>query len=450
MLDAMVGNISKYIAYPLWDVKDNSNKLKTVRDLEKNQWLSPAELKDRQWHALKRTIDYAYRNSPYYGELFKSIGITPEDIKTPEDYLKIPITTKLDIRNNTEQFISTEYSKDSLVVAKTGGSTGVSLNLYFDETCQELRNAAAIRSDRWAGWDLGHKRAALWGNPPTPTTFKQKVRHHLLDRTIYLDTMALNDSNMGAFVQLWAIEKPKSLFGHAHSIYMFAKYVSSKNISDLRPQAIVATSMMLLDHERALIESVFNCKVTNRYGCEEVGLIGSECEKHQGMHLNINHLYVEFIDDDDKPVQAGEPGKIILTDFNNKGMPLLRYQVEDIGVPSDKQCSCGRGLPLMQNLQGRVADFLKGSDGTLIAGISLVERTLTHVKGLEQIQLVQTSLNSIEINRVKGIEYDESTDPSLLKEINIVFGDGVTCIINDVTEIAQENNGKYRFSICKI
>ena len=446
----MIEMLSRKVFHPLWDIKDKSNKLNHVKALEKSQWLPAEELKTIQWKKLKETIDYAYQQSPYYRKLFKTLGLTPEDIKTPDDYLRIPVTTKLDIRNNTDQFISSEYKKESLVLAKTGGSTGVSLNLYFDEVCQEQRNAAAIRSDRWAGWNLGHKRAALWGNPPTPTTFKQKVRHHLLDRTIYLDTMALNNESMGAFVQQWRAEHPKSLFGHAHSIYMFAKYVSANNIKDLRPQAIVATSMMLLDHERVLIESVFDCKVTNRYGCEEVGLIGCECEQHNGMHLNTDHLYIEFLDDDNQPVPAGQPGKIILTDFNNKGMPLLRYQVEDIGVPSDKACSCGRGLPIMEGLQGRVADFLKGPNGSLVAGISLVERTLTDIKGLEQIQLVQPTLNRIEINRVKGVDYDANTDPLLLKELNSVFGPGVECVINDVVEIAQENNGKYRFSICKV
>ncbi|MFD2228575.1 phenylacetate--CoA ligase family protein [Alkalimarinus sediminis] len=446
----MIETLSRTVFHPLWDIKDKSNKLNHVKALEKSQWLSTEALKAAQWKKLQNTLHYAAQYSPYYRKLFKTLGLTPDDIKTPEDYLRIPVTTKLDIRNNTDQFISEEYTKESLVLAKTGGSTGVSLNLYFDEACQEQRNAAAIRSDRWAGWNLGHKRAALWGNPPTPTTFKQKVRHHLLDRTIYLDTMALNNDSMGAFVAQWHEEKPKSLFGHAHSIYMFAKYVSANNIKDLRPQAIVATSMMLLDHERVLIESVFECKVTNRYGCEEVGLIGCECEQHNGMHLNTDHLYIEFLDDDNQPVPAGQPGKIILTDFNNKGMPLLRYQVEDIGIPSDRICQCGRGLPIMEGLQGRVADFLKGPNGSLVAGISLVERTLTDIKGLEQIQLVQPELNRIEINRVKGVDYDENTDPLLLKELNSVFGPHIECIINDVTEIAQENNGKYRFSICKV
>ncbi|WP_250658254.1 phenylacetate--CoA ligase family protein [Alkalimarinus coralli] len=449
-MSKLIEVLSRYIFYPIWDVWDNSIKLKHVQQLEKSQWFGADSLKQKQWKSLKETVKYAYDYSPYYSALFKSLGITPDDIKTPEDYLKIPVTTKLDIRNNADSFISTEYDRQNLEVAKTGGSTGVSLNLYFDKVCQEKRNAAAMRSDRWAGWNMGDMRASLWGNPHLPKTFKQKVRHHLLDRTIYLDTMALNDKSMGAFVTLWKTEKPKSIFGHAHSIYMFAKYVDSINNNTIRPQAIVATSMMLLDHERALIESVFKCKVTNRYGCEEVGLIGCECEQHEGMHLNTDHLYVEFLDDTNQPVSSGQPGRIILTDFNNKGMPLLRYQIEDVGIPSDRVCKCGRGLPLMEGLQGRVADFLKGPDGTLVAGISLVERTLTLIKGLEQIQLVQPQLNLIEINRVKGIDFDENTDPRLLTELETVFGPNVKLVINDVSEIAQENNGKYRFSICKV
>lgn len=446
----MLEALSRKIFYPIWDVWDNSTKLKHAKQLEESQWSDLATLTNKQWQSLKETIEYAYKFSPYYAALFKSLNITPDDIKSPADYLKIPVTTKLDVRNNADLFISTQYDKRTLEVAKTGGSTGVSLNLYFDKECQERRNAAAIRSDRWAGWQLGLKRASLWGNPHLPKTFKQIVRHHLLDRTIYLDTMALNDQTMGAFISIWKAERPKAIFGHAHSIYMFAKYVASVNEHSLRPHAIVATSMMLLDHERALIESVFDCKVTNRYGCEEVGLIGCECEQHNGMHLNTDHLYVEFLNDSNQPVVAGEPGKIILTDFNNKGMPLLRYQIEDIGIPSDRTCACGRGLPLMEGLQGRVADFLKGPNGTLVAGISLVERTLTLIKGLEQIQLVQPSLDTLEVNRVKGVDYDEHTDPLLLAELEIVFGPTVKCIINDVKEIAQENNGKYRFSICKV
>ena len=121
--------------------------------------------------------------------------------------------------------------------------------------------------------------------------------------------------------------------------------------------------MMLLSNERRKIENVFGIKVTDRYGCEEVGLIASECEEHSGMHLNIEHLFVEFVKNDGFLADPGELGKIVLTDLTNRAMPLIRYQVEDVGVATDRKCACGRGLPIMSSVIGRVADFLIKNDG---------------------------------------------------------------------------------------
>ena len=104
----------------------------------------------------------------------------------------------------------------------------------------------------------------------------------------------------------------------------------------------------------------------------------------------------------------------------------------------------------MERLEGRVADFLVKPDGGRVAGISLVERTLTKVPGVEQMQLVQESLDRIEINRVKGKDYGTHTDEALIREFREVFDSSVTLVINDVDRIAQEVSGKYRFSICKV
>ncbi|MFV8571125.1 phenylacetate--CoA ligase family protein [Marinobacter sp. SBS5] len=403
-----------------------------------------------QLSRLKALLLHAEKHSPHYRELFKQHDLKADDIKTFRDLERIPVTTKQDIRNGGDRFISDSHDKRTLVRSKTGGSTGVSLSLFFDEACQEKRNAAQLMADRWSGWDLGMKRASVWGNPPVPGSVKQKLRHNLLDRTIYLDTMDLNDCSMSSFVDRWRKEKPGAVFGHAHSIYVFAKYVLLEGITDLRPQGIVATSMMLLEHERATIQQAFDCEVTNRYGCEEVGLIACECEQHNGMHINVPHVYVEFLDTNDNPVAPGEPGKIVVTDLNNFAMPLIRYRVEDVGVCSDRICECGRGFPLLEKLEGRVADFLRLPGGGQVAGISLVERTLTKVPGIEQMQLIQEQLNEVTINRVKGSDYTDETDNDLLKAMRELFGESVDLSINDVKEIPQEASGKYRFSICRI
>lgn len=449
MLSSIDGLIGK-LAYTLWDWKEGGKRLaeyKQLRRLEKQPRDKLVALQEQKLTAL---IQHAYATSPWYKQVMDQAGIDPQEQITLERLKAFPITTKADIRENVDSFISTAYSKDTLNKAKTGGSTGVSLNLFFDEQCQQLRNAAQMYADGFARWRPGIRVAAVWGNPPVARTMKQKLRSYLLERMIYLDTMDLNPRSMNDFVERWQDFQPQVVFGHAHSIYIFAKYLVENQIMDLRPLGVVTTSMMLLEQERNVIEQAFACQVTNRYGCEEVGLITVECEQHSGMHINTPHIILEALDGNNEPVSEGQAGKLVITDLNNFGMPLIRYRVEDVGVLSDRHCPCGRSTPLLERLEGRVADFLKKPDGGQVAGVSLVERTLTKVPGVEQMQLVQESLYDIRINRVKGHEYTPQTDLELMREFREVFDEQVNLTIQDVAKIPQEASGKYRFSICKV
>jgi phenylacetate-CoA ligase len=445
-----MSNVLSKAIYTLWDTKEGGIRLKEMDNLQKLQFQSIEAIEQHQLVRLKKLIEHAYKNSPWYRKKFISLGLTLSDFNTIKDLEKLPVTTKLDIRNNGDDFIAETSNKSELVIAKTGGSTGVSLNLYFDDLCQKMRNAAQGFADGFAGWVPGDKIGALWGNPPVATTLKQKLRSTLLEKTKYLDTMDLNPQSMSNFANEWQEFTPDVLFGHAHSIFIFAKYLLENKIELANPKGIVATSMMLLDHERKVIEEAFGAKVTNRYGCEEVGLIACECEEHDGMHINTPHIVLECVDDNDNPVPFGTSGKLVVTDLNNFAMPLIRYRIEDVGILTDKQCSCGRKLPLLEKLEGRVADFLKKVDGGLVGGVSLVERTLTNIPGIEQMQLIQKQLDKIIINRVKGLDFNQETDSELLKEMHIVFGDSVEININDITEMPQEASGKYRFSICEV
>lgn len=445
-LDTAIGSL----AYTLWDTKEGGNRLRESAYLAEAQYFSPEKLKELQERRLTAVIRHAEKSSPWYQRLIEDAGLKGQAGISLEDLKRLPVTTKADIRDNTDQFISRDYKKEELNRAKTGGSTGVSLNLYFDERCQQWRNAAQMYADSLAGWKKGTRVAAIWGNPPVARTLKQRLRRYLLERQIFLDTMDLNPISMNAFVEQWRGYLPEVVFGHAHSIYLFAKYLVDESISDLRPKGVVATSMMLLDSEREVIEKAFSTKVTNRYGCEEVGLIAVECEHHNGMHINAPHIVLECLDGNDQPVAEGEPGKLVITDLNNYGMPTIRYRVEDVGVLTNRQCECGRTLPMLERLEGRVADFLKKPDGGQVAGVSLVERTLTKVPGVEQMQLVQERLHEIKINRVKGKDFTEQTDEALIQEFRQIFDQDVELSIIDVSRIPQEASGKYRFSICKI
>lgn len=441
--------LSKHVFFPLWEIKDSACRLQHLRDLNASQWYAPERLRQQQWERTREVIEYAFRHVPYYQTRFADAGFDGV-LRDWGDFRRLPLLTKRDIRESGKQILSRVFQPEELVETCTGGSTGIALTLYLDKQCQQIRNAAAIRSNLWAGWDIGMKVAAVWGNPPIADTLRKKLRNLLLTRTIYLDTIDISERSVRHFVIEWRRAPPLIVFGHSHSIYVLATYLRRMGVEDVRPHGVVATSMMLLESEREVIQTVFGCQVTNRYGCEEVGLIACECERHNGLHLNVDHLVVEFLRDDGTEAMPGEEANIVVTDLINRGMPLVRYRVEDMGVLSDRTCSCGRGLPLMERITGRQADFLRRIDGSLVAGVSLIERTLTAIPGIEQMQLVQNDIQQVCVNVVKEKYFNEMAEQKLRKELKAVFGDEIMIDIRYVEALDQTRSGKYRFAICNV
>lgn len=435
---------------PIYELMTNSPKIQHWKRLSAEQYLPITEIKAKQWQKLKNILAYSYNNTKYYKSLFDKHKIHPAEINKPEDMRRVPILTKDIIRKNTKEMISYGHDITKLIKYKTGGSTGRALEIYADEECSELRNAAAWMFDEWSGWKMGEPIGALWGNTQQSRTIKDKLKKWFLFPVIYLDTMEISEDSVNEFAAKWRKFKPTLLFGHAHSLYLLAEYVDSLGITDINPKAIISSSMMLLPHERKIIEKIFSRRVFDRYGCEEVSLISAECEMHDGMHINSHHLYVEFINENEEYCKPGELGRIIVTDLVNRAMPLVRYAVEDLGITTERICCCGRGLPLMEKVVGRVADSLVKKDGSKVAGISLIENTLTKIPGIKQLQIIQESIYVIKLNIVKNELYNVDRETELKRYFRTVFGTDSIINIVYVEDIQAEHSGKYRFSICNI
>src|SRR5262249_29218268 len=133
---------------------------------------------------------------------------------------------------------------------------------------------------------------------------------------------------------------------------------------------------------------VFGCRVFNRYGCREVSVIASECPEHDGLHTMAEGLFIEVVKGA-RPAQAGEIGSILVTDLFNRAMPLIRYRIGDLGAWEEGTCACGRGLPRLRSVAGRVTDFLVGADGRLVSGVFLATYLVAQRPSLGQVQIHQ-------------------------------------------------------------
>ena len=441
--------ICRGVVAPIWAVKEGSPYLNICRTLEKDNNRSIDETHFIQAQKLKEIVQHAWDHTQYYREKWQTIGFKPEDLRSMDDLAQLPMLTKDDIRRQKNRMVAANIPREKLIPKKTSGSTGVSLDFFIDDDSMQWKRGCTLYFDQWSGWQVGDKIAAIWGNPTHRANWRALVRNALLERYDYLDTLKMSEREMLDFYQRQMRRKPTLLFGHAHSIFLLASFLQQNNLEPFRPKGIISTCMVLHDFERKRIEATFGCKMFNRYGCEEVSLIACECGAHEGLHLNLNTLIVEYIKDG-RAAKAGEPGAIVVTDLTNYGMPFIRYKVGDVGTPSAKQCSCGRSLPLMESLEGRVADYVVTPEGNLISGISLTENFAMQLPEIKQLQIIQEERDFMVFKVVKGEAFSAGSEEKIKSLALERFGANVRFKVEYVGHIPQEANGKYRFCKSKV
>ncbi len=437
----MLDFLNRRVMHPFMAWRAGSNHLQHLRELRLSQFDPPEVIRARQLFAVRAQLHHAYATVPYYRTAWNWAGVHPDDVKSLEDLEAFPILTKADIRRHERALISSEFDVSKLRVKRTSGSTGVPLNIYIDEPAVQWKTACTLRSDQWSGWRLGQRVAKVWGNPEyRHFGLKGRLRNFFFDRAVYLDTLNLNDERIAEFAARIRRQRPGLIFGHAHSLYLLACSLKKSRVMDVRPNGIISTAMLLHDWQRAVIEKVFGCPVTNRYGCEEVSLIASECEEHHGLHVNADSVYTEVM----------SCGKLLVTDLSNRAMPLIRYQIGDVVVPSQRCCKCGRGLPLIERIDGRDADYVLTPAGQLISGISLTENFALLIPGTAQMQIVQESLYELRIRLVPDDEFGPDSRRKIGELVEETFGPDVRYDVELVDAIPQEPSGKYRFCISKV
>jgi phenylacetate-CoA ligase len=424
------------------------DELRWLREFERTQYLPADELRRLQFCRLSALLSHAHTRCPFYRKRFDRAGLRLEHVRTLEDLRHFPVLEKSDLQCHGAEMVARDWPKDDLIPNQTGGSTGTPVAFFLSNDRRRSRAAATMRHNRWAGWDIGDRVAVLWGAPRDAPRgdWRARLRRALLREPLWLDTANVTEAGLAAFHEQLKHHRPRVLQAYARSVLLFAQYLEQRGLRPYRPHSIVTSAEVLEPAERALIERVFGCPVFNRYGCREVSVIASECDAHQGLHVMAEGLFLEIVKGD-RLAKPGEMGSILVTDLLNHAMPLIRYRIGDVGAWEEGPCPCGRALPRLRNVEGRVTDFLVGEDGRLVSGVFLATYVVAQRPSLGQVQLHQDRAGEILYRIRPGHDFAAEKDLAYLEVASRQYlGETVVVRWELVDELPCEPSGKFLFS----
>lgn len=419
------------------------------RRLEQSQWWSREQLDAFQAERLRAFLRRACDKVPYYRDVFERAGISPSDIQSSRDLRKLPFLDKGTIRANVDRIKA--RGAVGLTRYNTGGSSGEPLIFYLDKTRKSHDVAAKWRATRWWGVDIGDQELVVWGSPIELKSqdHARFVRDRIL-RSHLLPAFEMSAANLDRFVSIIRRMRPKMLFGYPSCLSLIASHALERGIpmTDLGIRVAFVTSEKLYEEQRSLITQCFGCPVANGYGARDAGFIAHECPSGS-LHVSAEDIIVETVRPDGTPTSAGEAGEIVVTNMATPDFPFVRYMTGDVGVLSSTACACGRGLPVLHEVQGRTTDFVVGSDGTVMHGLALIY-TVRDLPGVECFKIVQESLACTQVQLVTNHLFDVESELRIIREFKARLGRSVEIHITHVPEIPPEKSGKFRYVTSKV
>ena len=405
--------------------------------IEQSQWLEPSLLERLQVEKLRAMLLHAGRSVPYYRDLFRRLGFEPQGLGALADLAALPPLDRETVAERFEDLQSRPLPPGARARA-TGGSTGSPLRLMSDQEDGLCRSAHLYRNLRWLGWDVGGRLAYVWGSDVDSREHRgwHGAARDAIAGVLWLDAFSLRRERLDDYLDRLASFDPDVLIGYPSSLHLLAERALARPRA-LTLRGIQTSAEMLAPRVRADLEAAFGCPVRDRYGCREVGVVAHECGAGR-LHVNAETVVMECVD-----------GGVLLTGLDNRAMPLIRYRNEDLAELSSQPCPCGRGLPVVRAIRGRLADVIRSPGGRLIHG-EFFTHLFYDAPGVRRFQVHQTLPAHLRISVVAGPEFTPATQEHMGRLIQTHADPAFRVEWIHVSEIAPGPSGKFRFTISDV
>jgi phenylacetate-CoA ligase len=435
--------------FPLHERLKGHSSVVLRKRLEESQWWSADALQAQSAKRLREFLVDVGNRVPYYQSVFRQHHFDPYAVRSLADLRALPLLTKPEIRGHIESLKAQGHGP--LTRYNTGGSSGEPLIFYMGRERKSHDVAAKWRATRWWGVDIGDPELVVWGSPVElgAQDRVRRMRDGVL-RSHLLPAFDMSIENLDRFVTTIASTKPKMLFGYPSSLALIAGHARHANVAlnQCGIKVVFVTSERLYDSQRELITEVFGCPVANGYGARDAGFIAHQCPMGS-LHISAEDIVVETVRPDGQPTAAGEVGEIVVTHMATADFPFVRYRTGDMGVLSTSRCACGRGLPVLGDLQGRSTDFVVARDGTVLHGLALIY-TLRDLPEVAQFQIRQVSLDLTVVRVVSQTELAPASYARIVRDFKARLGAAVEIRVEQVATIAPEPSGKFRYVLSQV
>jgi phenylacetate-coenzyme A ligase PaaK-like adenylate-forming protein len=410
---------------------------------------------DATKRALAGLLRHCRQSVPYYAEQLRRPGQLHLEEADPVACLaRLPVLTKEIIRANFAKLQSADLGRRKLSYNTSGGSTGEPIRLVQDREYCDRSKAISLLCLSLPGWELGRPVIRLWGSERDIEAGTQSVKARFfnwLTNTTWMNAFNMSPQAMRRHVDTLNRIGPGLIVAYASAAYELAKFVEREKLS-LRPQQAVVTSAgTLYSFMREKIAQVFGCRVYNLYGSREVGEIACEIPGVNGLWVPPWGNFVEILDDEDKSVQPGGEGNIVVTCLTNFAMPLVRYRIGDRGALAAATAANGHSTAqVLKHVSGRNVDVFRTRNQKLVDG-EYFTHLLYFRPWVKRFQVVQKAHEHIvfKVVKVNGGPAQAELD-EIAAQSRRVMGNDCRIDFEFPGELPPHPAGKYRYTISEI